>query len=77
MYLWLYDLYQNCKEMVVLPASGRAGLGLNGMVSVGKCSINVVIANKPKMLIGLCQKAMWWVQGFPTTLSWAKHTTGG
>lgn len=77
MYLWLYNLYQNRKEMVVLPASGGIGLGLNGMVSVCECSINVVIVNKPKMLIGLRQKALWWVQGFPTTLSWAKHTTGG
>ena len=33
------------------------------MVSICKRSINVVTTYKPKMLTGLSQKALWWVQG--------------
>ena len=30
---------------------------MEGMVSIGELSINVVMSNKPKMLTGLSQKA--------------------
>src|SRR4029453_16727833 len=33
--------------------------------------------NKPKMLIGLGQKALWRVQGLAITLSWTPNATGG
>ncbi len=38
--------------------------------------MNAVMQNKPKMLIGLSQKAMWWAQGLKFPLSWALNTTG-
>jgi len=41
---------------------GGQELGVNGMVNVSKLPINVVNANKPKMLTGLNQKVSGQVQ---------------
>jgi hypothetical protein len=47
------------------------------MVSRCERLINVVKKNKPKMLRGLSQKALWRVKGLNHPLSWAKDATGG
>ncbi len=43
-------------------------LGLNSMVNESELLINVVKANKPKMLTGLDQKVSGQVQGYPVSL---------
>src|SRR5215467_13308035 len=44
------------------------------MVNRGERLINVVRVNKPKMLTGLSQKALRWVEEVPFLLSWThKH----
>jgi hypothetical protein len=48
-------------------------LGLNGMVNKSELLINVVKANKPKMLTGLDQKVRGQVQGFQFPLSQMKN----
>ena len=40
-------------------------------------SLNVVMSTKPKMLTGLSQKALEWVQGLDNTLSWTRNAPGG
>jgi hypothetical protein len=50
---------------------------MDGMVNTCELLINVVKKDKPKMLKGLSQKALEWVQGLSTTLSWTANTTGG
>src|SRR5215510_14533868 len=50
---------------------------MEGMVSIGELSINVVMSNKPKMLIGLSQKALERVQGLDNILSWTRNAPGG
>src|SRR5215467_5720107 len=40
------------------------------MVNRGERLINVVRVNKPKMLTGLSQKALRWVEELPFLLSW-------
>ena len=40
-------------------------------------SLNVVMSTKPKMLTGLSQKALEWVQGLDNTLSWTPNAPGG
>lgn len=50
---------------------------MEGMVNTCELSINVVMSNKPKMLIGLRQKALEWVQGLDHTLSWTRNAPGG
>ena len=47
------------------------------MANLGERSVNIVTENKPKMLQGLGQQALSWVQGLSTTLSWTPNTTGG
>ncbi len=46
------------------------------MVNTSKCSINVVTQNKPKMLTGLSQKALWREEAFCTAPSWTPNATG-
>ena len=43
---------------------------MDGMVNTCELSINVVMSDKPKMLIGLSQKALERVQSLDNTLSW-------
>jgi hypothetical protein len=50
---------------------------MDGMVNTRELSINVVMSNKPKMLIGLSQKALERVQGLDNTLSWTANAPGG
>ena len=50
---------------------------MDGMVNTRERSINVVTTGKPKMLTGLSQKALEWVQGLENTLSWTRHAPGG
>jgi hypothetical protein len=40
-------------------------------------SINVVMSDKPKMLLGLSQKALERVQSLDKTLSWTANAPGG
>jgi hypothetical protein len=47
------------------------------MVNTRELSINVVMSNKPKMLIGLSQKALERVQGLDNILSWTHNAPGG
>jgi hypothetical protein len=47
------------------------------MVNPGERLQPPLFPNKPKMLNGLSQKAMWWAQGLQDTLSWTANTTGG
>lgn len=49
-------------------------LGSNGMVNICELLINVVKANKPKMLRGLDQKVSGQEQGFQFPLSQMKAT---
>lgn len=46
------------------------------MVNIRKCLINVVTGNKPKMLTGLSQKALWRVEAILEALSWTLDATG-
>ena len=50
---------------------------MDGMVNTRELSLNVVMSTKPKMLTGLSQKALEWVQGLENTLSWTPNTPGG
>ena len=50
---------------------------MEGMVSLGELSINVVMSTKPKMLTGLSQKALERGQGFENILSWTPNAPGG
>ena len=50
---------------------------MEGMVSIGELSLNVVMSNKPKMLRGLSQQALERVQGLDNTLSWTPNAPGG
>src|SRR2546428_13014816 len=50
---------------------------MEGMVNTCEPSLNVVMSTKPKILIGLSQKALEWVQGLDNTLSWTRNAPGG
>ena len=50
---------------------------MDGMVNTCELSINVVMSTKPKMLIGLSQKAPERVQSLDNTLSWTSNAPGG
>jgi hypothetical protein len=50
---------------------------MEGMVHTCERSLNVVMSTKPKMLPGLSQKALEWVQGLDHTRSWTHHAPGG
>ena len=50
---------------------------MEGMVNACELSINVVMSSKPKMLLGLSQKALEWVQSLDNTLSWTANAPGG
>ena len=50
---------------------------MEGMVNTCELSLNVVRSTKPKMLTGLSQKALEWVQGLDNTLSWTRNAPGG
>src|SRR5215468_2982280 len=50
---------------------------MHGMVNTCELSINVVMSTKPKMLLGLRQKALERVQGLDHTLSWTRNAPGG
>jgi hypothetical protein len=50
---------------------------MEGMVNTCELSLNVVMSTKPKMLTGLSQKALEWVQGLDNTLSWTRNAPGG
>jgi len=50
---------------------------MDGMVNTCELLLNVVMSTKPRMLPGLRQKALEWVQGLDNTLSWTSSTTGG
>ena len=50
---------------------------MDGMVNRCELSINVVMSTKPKMLIGLRQKALERVQSLDNTLSWTSNAPGG
>jgi hypothetical protein len=50
---------------------------VDGMVNPGERLLNAVTYNKPKMLTGLGQNGMWWVQGLTSPLAWTPTTTGG
>jgi hypothetical protein len=49
---------------------------VNGKVSICEFSINIVSRDKPKMLRGLSQKALWEVLGLRNPLAWARIPTG-
>ena len=50
---------------------------MHGMANLGEPLVNVVIDNKPKMLIGLPKKkGTWWVQGLEILLTQITHTIG-
>jgi hypothetical protein len=73
----MYPQSQDCcrtrEGKADLPASGGAGLGLDGMASICESSINVVMYNEPKMLSGSNQK--WYAAvelGFPSAQSWTQ-----
>ena len=50
---------------------------MHGMVNTCELSLNVVMSTKPKLLIGLRQKALERVQSLDHTLSWTSHAPGG
>src|SRR5499427_4033624 len=50
---------------------------MDGMVNTCELSINVVMSDKPKMLLGLSQKALERVQSLDNTLSWTCNAPGG
>jgi hypothetical protein len=50
---------------------------MDGMVNTCELSINVVMSDKPKMLLGLSQKALERVQSLDNTLSWTPNAPGG
>ena len=50
---------------------------MHGMVNTCELSINVVMSDKPKMLLGLSQKALERVQSLDNTLSWTPNAPGG
>jgi hypothetical protein len=50
---------------------------MHGMVNTCELSINVVMSTKPKMLVGLRQKALERVQGLDNILSWTPNAPGG
>ena len=50
---------------------------MDGMVNTCELSINVVMSDKPKMLLGLSQKALERVQSLDNTLSWTANAPGG
>ena len=50
---------------------------MDGMVNTCELSINVVMSDKPKMLLGLSQKALERVQSLDNTLSWTVNAPGG
>ena len=50
---------------------------MDGMVNTCERSINVVMSDKPKMLLGLSQKALERVQSLDNTLSWTPNAPGG
>src|SRR5262252_8685028 len=50
---------------------------MEGMVNTCELSLNVAMSTKPKMLTGLRQKALEWVQGLDNTLSWTRNAPGG
>src|ERR671935_1259494 len=50
---------------------------MDGMVNTCELSLNVVMSTKPKLLIGLRQKALERVQSLDHTLSWTSHAPGG
>src|ERR671939_149963 len=50
---------------------------MEGRVNTCELSLNVVMSTKPKMLPGLSQKALEWVQGLDNTLSWTPNAPGG
>ena len=52
---------QPAREGSLCKHQGGGGARVDRMVSKCELSINVVSRNKPKMLIGLSQKAMWQV----------------
>ena len=49
---------------------------MDGMVNTRELSINVVMSDKPKMLLGLSQKALERVQSLDNTLSWTANAPG-
>ena len=50
---------------------------MEGMVNRCELSLNVVMSTKPKMLLGLSQKALERVQSLDNTLSWTPNAPGG
>ena len=50
---------------------------MDGRVNTCELSINVVMSDKPKMLLGLSQKALERVQSLDNTLSWTPNAPGG
>ena len=50
---------------------------MEGRVNTCELSRNVVMRTKPKMLTGLRQTALEWVQGLAHTLSWTPNAPGG
>ena len=50
---------------------------MDGMVNTCELSLNVVMSDKPKMLLGLSQKALERVQSLDNTLSWTPNAPGG
>ena len=50
---------------------------MDGMVHTCERSIHVVMSDKPKMLLGLSQKALEQVQRLDNTLSWTHNAPGG
>jgi hypothetical protein len=50
---------------------------MDGMVNTCELSINVVMSDKPKMLLGLSQKVLERVQSLDNTLSWTANAPGG
>jgi hypothetical protein len=50
---------------------------MDGRVNPCELSINVVMSTKPKMLLGLRQKALERVQSLDNTLSWTRNAPGG
>ena len=53
------DWCLNREGRASLLASKRKGARVSGTVNICECSLTVVTTNKPKMLTGLSQKALW------------------
>jgi hypothetical protein len=59
----------NQEKRLRLLAPRWSGARIDGTVNICELSINVVITDKPKALIGLSQKASGQVQGFSSFLT--------